>query len=150
MTTETKINTLLEKVEQDYRRALDVYKEARRFRIKSKEIISQLPDFITEHRWYSFKEDGDGFYLETYVLDEPEADDIIKKLKLSGIFGLKPTFKTSSGGWYYKGSLMIGEFEVTIMVDGGSSPPNCRIEETKETREVTTYKAICPETGEEL
>ena len=44
----------------------------------------------------------------------------------------------------------MGDILLVIKVDGGSMPPNCRIEETKELKEIITYKAICPETGEEL
>lgn len=143
-------NRIVEKINRDYQSALKVYKVARDFRRAGTEVATQLPDFLTSINWYTFRQDGENqFYLETWVLEEDEGDILRNGLKHFGAYGMTPKFN-STNHWCYSCTIMVGENEVKIVVDGGSKPPECRIEEFRETREVITYKAICPETGEEL
>ena len=45
---------------------------------------------------------------------------------------------------------MVGNIELSVKVDGGSQPVNCTVEAITEMKEVTTYKATCEETGEDV
>ena len=153
MTTETQkpqTNALLEKAEGDYRKAQEELERALLIYQQTKEIIPLMPEEILSQRWYAFRQtEPDKWYLETWCLEETEADMFIKQLKLAGVYGFHSKFATSNR-WHYTGSFAIDSHEFTIKVDGGSKPPLCRIEETKEWKEVISYKAICEETGEEV
>lgn len=146
--TVTKLEQKLDKV---YAESLKRHKLIVAARKEAKPIIEQMPDKLANRDWWQFKKlDEDKWHLETFGLSEQEADELIKELKIVGVYGIKSTYKRYSNAWAYKGSITLGGIEVEIEVDGGSTPPNCRIEETREMKEVITYKAICEETEEEL
>ena len=150
MTTEVKVNRLMEKAARDCARVERQLIEARETLKLSKELSNILPEYLLEVDWYQLKRrEENEYYMETYCLMEKEADKLIHQLKLDGIYGLKSTFRRNNS-WSYTGSFRVGDDVFTIMIDGGSKPPACRIEETKEFKEVITYKAICEETGEEV
>jgi len=150
MTTEAKVNRLVKNAERKCAWAEEGLEGAREALERAKELSNILTEYLLEIDWYKFeKQEENEWYLETYGLGEKEADKLILQLKLEGIYGLKSTFRRTNT-WYYTGSLRIGDDVFTIMVDGGSTPPACRIEETNEFKEVITYKAICEETGEEV
>ena len=146
-----KDNVLIQKLNKDVAVAHKAHKEAIQRRIEGTGLVNQLPDFITSIGWWAFqKREDDKWYLETNLIDDDKGDELVRQLKLWGVFGMKSHYQSFNNKWYFDCSVMIGNIELTIKVDGGSMPPNCRIEEIKEMKEVITYKAICPETGEEL
>lgn len=153
MTTEIQkpqTNALLEKVEKDCRRARKELKEVLLIRQQVREIIPLMPEAILNQQWYVFRQtEANKWYMETWCLEEEEADTFIKQLKLAGVYGFHSKFKDSNR-WHYTGSFAIDGHEFTVKVDGGSQPPHCRIVETREMKEVVTYKAICEETEEEV
>ena len=150
MTTEVKVNRLTEKAERAHTWAKKQLENAIESLEWAKELSNILDGYLLEVNWYRFeKQEKNEWYLETYGLEEEEADKLIHQLKIDGIYGLKSTFRRSNS-WYYKGSFRVGDDVFTIMIDGGSKPPACRIEETKEFKAVITYKAVCEETGEEV
>ena len=150
MTTEVKVNRLTEKAERACTEAKRQLVNAVEGLEWAKELSSILAEYLLEVDWYRFeKQEKNEWYLETHGLEEREADKLIHQLKIDGIYGLKSTFRRSNS-WYYKGSFRVGDDVFTIMIDGGSKPPACRIEETKEFKAVITYKAVCEETGEEV
>jgi len=78
--------------------------------------------------------------------------DILKACKAMGIQELTTKF-SGPDNWYADGKFSLPKINgedriVRVHLSGLPNPPNCRIEEYKE--EITRYKAICPETGEEL
>ncbi len=149
MITKTHTNSLTEKLERDYKEALKAYRKAQTLRKAGYIFAKQLPDVLTELGWYAFSHNNDDtYYLETWVMEATKADEVINKLRLLGVYGMKPKYK-GGNTWSYTCAMMIEGKELTIMIDGGSKPPQCRIEETREMTEVITYKAICPETDEE-
>jgi len=151
MEDEMKSNTLIEKLNKDVAIAHKQHKDALQIRVEGTKIVNELPDFITSIDWYVFrKQYKNEWYLETFIVGEETGDELVKLLKLWGVFRMKPHYKAFNNTWCFECSAMIGDIELTIKIDGGSKPPNCTIEETKEMKEVITYKAICPETGEEL
>lgn len=144
-------NTLMAMLDKGLADAGEAYQEARDRLIEGWPLANKLPEFLTATRWWVFtKTDENKWYMETNVIDATEGDELVRQLRLWGVYGLKSDFKTYSNAWTYRCTAMIGDIELSIKVDGGSKPANCRIEETVEMREVTVYKAICPETGEEL
>ena len=151
MTTTKTITKLDEKLNKEYTESLERHKRMVVKRKEGKEIIKQLPEGFADMRWYAFSKLEDGkWYLETWGIEEKEADEFIKQLKLMGIYGLKSIYRAYNNDWQYTGSFAVDGVEIVIKIDGGSKPPNCRIEETKEMKEVITYKAICEETEEEV
>jgi len=149
MATKTE-NPLLEKLVKDCTNAREALQKALSNYEQAKEFCNLLPEVITGHDWYFFRQDEPGkWYMETWCLDEEKADTFIKELKIVGVYGFHSKF-INSNCWHYTGSFVIGDNEFTVKVDGGSKPPLCRIEETKEWKEVISYKAICDETGEEV
>ena len=74
--------------------------------------------------------------------------DILAVAKMLGIQGLTPKF-SEPDNWNTKGTFIFnGGMTADIFLYGIPNPPNCRIEAYQE--EVTKYRAICPETNEEL
>lgn len=153
MTTETQkpqTNALLEKVECDYKNAQEELKRTVLVCRQAKKLIPLIPEVILRQPYYIFRQTEPGkWYLETLCLDEEKANALVKQLKLAGVYGFRSKF-AGSKRWHYTGSFMAGNDEIVVMVDGGSKPPLCRIEETKEWKEIITYKAICEETEEEV
>jgi len=145
------ITKLDQKLNEEYADSLKRHKLMVAKRKEGKEIIKHLPEGFADMRWYSFQKLEDKQWcLETWGMNEKEADEFILKLKLLGIYGLKSTYRSFNNSWVYKGVFGINGVELVIKIDGGSKPQNCRIEETKEVKEVITYKAICEETEEEV
>ena len=109
-------------------------------------IIQQMPKGLADMDWYVFRKlDVNKWYLETWGMDEKNADKLIKKLKGMGVIALPSKHHTFTNTWEYKGYLLLDGAEVVVKVDGGSKPQNCTIEEIRETKEVITYKAHCPD-----
>ena len=151
MVTEQKVNSLIALAESKFKEAQKAFNKAALSLDKAREIAPLLPDIILEQSWYLFREtETKKWYMETWFLKEDEADALIKQLKIAGVYGIKAKFNSYNKGWTYTGNFIVGEDEIEVKVDGGSKPPQCRIEEIKEFKEVTTYKAICDETGEEV
>ena len=149
-TQKPQLNSLLEKVEKDCREARKKLEEVLLIRQQAREIIPLMPEAILNQQWYAFYQtEVNKWYMETWGLEEEKADTFIKQLKLAGVYGFHSKFAASKR-WHYTGSFAIDSHEFTVKVDGGSKPPLCRIEETKEWKEVISYKAICEETGEEV
>ncbi len=150
MTTKA-ITKLEERLNSDHSDKLKEYREILARRKEALPIIKQMPSELANMDWWLFRKlEDDKWYLDSWYVSVEKGDAMIKQLKLIGIHGLKSTYRTSINRWEYKGSLKVGDTIVDIRIDGGSKPPNCRIEETKEWKEVTTYKAICDETEEEV
>jgi hypothetical protein len=77
--------------------------------------------------------------------------DLLKVCKMAGVQGLVLHMSYNNpDSWYADGTIAIGDSTATINLHGMPRPPTCRIESTTETKEVTIYKAICKETGEEI
>jgi len=151
MTTTKTITKLEEKLNGEYAESLKSHKLMVAKRKEGKKIIKQLPEGFADMRWYAFQKLEDNkWYLETWGMEEKEADEFIKKIKVMGIYGLKSSYRAYNNSWQYTGSFAVDGIEIVIKIDGGSKPPNCRVEEHKEFKEVITYKAICEETEEEL
>ena len=103
-----------------------------------------MPEGLADINWYVFRKlEPNKWYLETWVMSEEDADKLIENLKTMGVIALPSKHSSLTNTWEYTGYLIIDELEITIRIDGGSKPPNCRIEETKEFKEVITYKSIC-------
>ena len=142
---------LEEKAKADLEGAKRYLERAKENLVIASELSSLLPHEILNIDWYIIrKNDTDKYYLETGILDNKIADKYIKILKLVGVQQITSRFKSYQNKWYYKGIMAVNGKEVEIMIDGGSKPPACRIEEQKEWKEVITYKAICKETEEEV
>ena len=151
MVTEPKVNKLEVMLNEKVERYVRYLEEALIKRKESKEIINLLPKELWKWDWYCLEKRAENkWYLETIVLEREKADNLILELKLMGICGLKSQYKHFNNSWAYSGSMMLGDIEVEIKVDGGSLPPRCRIEEVSELKSVISYKAICEETGEEV
>ncbi len=151
MTTKT-VTALEELLNSDHASKLKDYRGILARRKEAIPIIRQMPPALANIAWFTFLKLSDHtWFLDTWVLsDTKEADAIIKELKIIGIHGLKSAYRNFSNSWTYNGSIQIGAITINIRVDGGSKPPNCRIEETLEMKEVITYKAICEDTEEEV
>ena len=146
----TTISALENYINRERREAIEVNKESLLAYREAKEVVKQMPDSLPDMNLYLFKKLEDKmWYLETWDLSDEVADELIEQLKVMGIYGIHSKFKGGTS-WEYKGSFMAGDIEIVIKVDGGSKPPNCRIEETREWKEIITTKAICEETEEEL
>lgn len=70
-------------------------------------------------------------------------------------FPPKPTFNEYSQTFSRRGDLKVQtplgeEIKFTAIVGSVAKPPSCRIEEVKSVEEVTRYKAVCDDDGEEL
>jgi len=144
-------NTLIRKMDKAVAEAYKTHKEAIATRKEGTAIAEQLPGFITSIDWYSLRKLNEKkWYLETWCLDAKIGDDLIRQLKIWGAVGMKSKYHPLTNAWEFKCSAMVEDIELTIKIDGGSKPPNCRIEESKEMKEVITYKAICEETGDEV
>ena len=70
-------------------------------------------------------------------------------------FPAKPTFNEYVQSFSRRGTkkvktLLYGEVEVNAFVSDIAKPPSCEIVASTEMQEVTTYKAICADNGEEL
>ncbi len=118
---------------------------------KGEDLIKQMPRELLDINWYDFRQLEPGkWYLETWGMPGAEGDDFIKELKMMGVHGIKSTYRAFANSWEYKGLFAVDGVEIVVKIDGGSKPPNCRIEETREMTEVITYKAICEETEEEV
>ncbi len=81
--------------------------------------------------------------------------ETVKQLRMAGVVGLKTEFYGQGSGdetkWrWVNGELVVGETYYKFDVSSADKPPKCRIEAITETKEVTTYKAICEETEEEV
>jgi len=151
MTTTKTITTLEEKLNQEYIESLKRHKLIVAKRKEGKELIRHLPEGFADMRWYSFQKLEDNkWYLETWGMKAEEADEFIKQLKIMGIYGVKSKYRSFDNSWQYTGSFGINGVELVVKIDGGSKPQNCRIEETREMKEVITYKAICEDTEEEV
>ena len=147
------ITKLEERLNSDHASKLKDYREIMARRKEAVPIIKQMPPDLANMEWWLFKkQEGEDnvWFLDSWYLGEEEADAIIDQLKLMGIHGLKSTYRNSINRWEYKGSIKVGDTIINIRVDGGSKPPNCRIEETRDMKEVITYKAICEETEGEV
>ena len=142
---------LEERLNSDHASKLKEYRTILARRKEALPIIKQMPAELANMDWWLFRKQGDGvWFLDSWFLGEKEADAMIHQLKLLGIHGLKSTYRNNINKWEYRGSIRIENTIIKIRVDGGSKPPNCRIEETREMKEVITYKAICEETEEEV
>ncbi|KKM27110.1 hypothetical protein LCGC14_1578050 [marine sediment metagenome] len=150
MTTETKVNKLMKLVDRQLDEALLAVEEARVAKATALKVSSVLPEELLAHTWWRFEKKGDGWYMETSILSDAEANEFIRALKLCGVTGIKSSYRGYANKWAYSGTFQVGNETIEIMVDGGSQPPTCRVEKIVEMKEVTTYKAICEETGEVL
>jgi len=153
MATETQkqTNSLVELIEGRLKQAQEDVTKTTLLLEKAKQITPFLPGLLLEQRWYTFHQLGvNKWYMETWDINASDADKIIEQLKIAGVHSIKARFKPWSQSWEYAGYFMAGNDEITIKIDGGNKPPNCRIEETREVKEVITYKAICNETEEEI
>lgn len=149
--TEKELTLLESKADKDWRAAVQSLKEATAKRKLAKEIAPLLPPAVANTSFWQFSKEGiNKYYLETWMLPTDKADALVKELKIAGVQGFKATHKQFTDAWCYTGEIAVDAIIITIKVDGGSQPPSCRVEETREVREVTVYKAYCEETGEEL
>ena len=140
---------LVKQIGQDYRKAFMNVKEKRLAVVKAGELSKLLPEAITETDWYTLYKRYDGvWWLETSLLDKEEADRLIRECKLFGIQGITSSFNTYNQRWKYRAEFTLGKSTIILLVDGGSPPEDCRIEEKREWKEVITYEAICEKTGE--
>ena len=151
MTTAKTVTKLEERLNSDHASKLKDYREILTRRKEAIPIIELMPTELANMDWWLFrKQDGGDWFLDSWYLDEKVADAMIKQLKIIGMQGLKSAYRNFNNTWTYRGSIQIGDITVSVRIDGGSKPPNCRIEETREWKEVSTYKAICEETEEEV
>ena len=152
MASETKVNNLMERMNRRCNEASVTLAVAQEARVKALQVSSVLPEELLNTEWWSFfKQEDKKWYMETMGIRDPdEADKLIKVLRLMGVYGIKSSHDKFSNTWFYKGTFQVGEDTITIKVDGGSQPPACRIEKIVEMKKVTTYKAICEDTEEEL
>jgi len=153
MVTETQkqTNPLVELAERRLKSAQADVAKATLVLKKAKQMISLLPSILLEQEWYTFyQEETNKWYMETWRMDASDADEVVKQLKIAGVCNIKARFRHFDQSWEYTGSFMAGNDEIVVKIDGGNKPLNCRIEETREVKEVITYKAICEETEEEI
>ena len=146
MSTTKTITKLEQMLTGEYKQSLKEHKLVVAKRKEGKDIISQMPEGLANIDWYTFRKSGPNkWYLETMMVSEEDANKLIDNLKAMGIIALPSKHLEWNNRWQYTGYLIMDGIEVTVKIDGGSKPPNCRIEETREVREVVTYKAICPD-----
>jgi len=137
-------NELIKQVGRQYRSRFKFAEEAREAVIKAAEISSLLPESITNANWYRFFKRYDGsWHLETSILTEGEADNLIKACKIFGIQGIISEYISAVNRWHYSAKFNLGGNEIYLMIDGGSPPAGCRLEEHREWKEVVTYEVIC-------
>jgi len=74
--------------------------------------------------------------------------DLLKVAKMAGVQGLAPKMLRPDS-WFADGEIALPNGgEARIKLRSLPAPSMCRIEEYQET--ITKYRAICPETGEEI
>ena len=80
---------LLRKAEADYDDKIAALETSFQVLKKIKGLLPSIPDIIAAQYWFIFKETEPGkWYMETYCLQEEEADELIKQLKVVGVHGL--------------------------------------------------------------
>ncbi len=75
--------------------------------------------------------------------------NLVKQLRMAGMQQIK-SYVDSSGDWVTTGSFSHNGYTFKVKVYYAPQPPNCHIEKYTEVKEVTTYKGICDNTGEEI
>ena len=112
---------------------VELYKER-------KEMLQKLPPSLLNEDWFFLlKTSTNKWYLETPRFSKEEADAFKERIPYPWI----PRYLPFYNKWQFKALLKLKDIEVELCVDGGSKPQNCQVIETKEWKEVSTFKSIC-------
>ncbi len=146
MGTTNTITKLEQNLKDEYKLSLKDHKKIVAKYKQGKELIKQMPEELANMDWYFFRKlDSTKWYLETTVLSEEEANQVMDNLRPMGVIALPSNHNEWNDRWQYTGYLILDGLELVIKIDGGSKPPDCRIEEIRKMEEVITYKAHCPD-----
>jgi len=143
---ETKVEEKFEQAERSYQRAVMEHEEELAF-------AQSIPESLQEIDWWILHRnhaDNADWYMETNIVDNEKGAELRRQLGLLGAVNFREVYKGHSEAWKCHCYLRIGEETVLVCIDGGATPPACRIEATTEMQEIITYKAICENTGEEI
>ncbi len=117
--------------------------------IKARELIGLLPPELQ-----ALGGDADtGYYgvslRVSFYASANKGIDLLRTLKMAGVQGLNPKMASDTDSWFATGNCVLSNGDkVKVYAGQLPKPPACVIEAYQET--VTKYKAICPETGEEI